>query len=104
MRFHYPNTGLGDPRNGEWAARNGCEPEATDTPLPEVDGDTTTSTIRRVYDCPEGADTEFYIVIGAGHSWPGSEFSKSIGAIVGPTTFDFVAAEIQWDFFKQFHR
>lgn len=88
----------------EWAKRNGCEPKPTDSNLPHTDGNPDLSVIRRVYDCPKGQDTEFYIVVGGGHSWPGSEFSKSIGAIVGPTSFDFMAAEVQWEFFKKFHR
>lgn len=97
--------GAGYPASlAEWAKRNGCAPKPTDTELPNTDGDATTSVIRRVYDCPRGADTEFYAVIGGGHSWPGSDFSKVIANVVGPTTFDFNATSTEWNFFKQFHR
>lgn len=78
-----------------WAERNGCEDEPTDT---EVG----TEVIHRVYDCPGGAAVEFYIVHGGGHSWPGSEFSRSIGGIVGHTTFDVNASEVLWKFFRRF--
>jgi polyhydroxybutyrate depolymerase len=77
-----------------WAERNGCDPSPTDT-------QTSTEIIHRVYDCPSGADVEFYIVVGGGHTWPGSEFSRAIEAVVGYTTFDIHASEVAWDFFRQ---
>jgi polyhydroxybutyrate depolymerase len=81
----------------EWAELNGCEDEFTDTEVtPEV--------IHRVYDCPADGAVEFYIVVGGGHSWPSSEFSESIGDIVGPTTFDIDATELAWEFFQRFSR
>jgi polyhydroxybutyrate depolymerase len=78
-----------------WAARNGCGPDPVDTKV-------TDAVIHRVYPCPAGADVEFYIIVGGGHSWPGSEFSRSIGNIVGPTTFDVNATELAWQFFQRF--
>ena len=80
-----------------FAERNGCDPEPTDTELTE-------EVLRRVYDCPEGADVEFLIVVGGGHSWPSSEFSRNIEAIVGPTTFDVDATRDSWQFLKRFHQ
>ncbi len=80
-----------------WAVRNGCQPDPTDTKV-------TDTVIHRVWSCPAGADVEFYIVEGGGHSWPGSEFSKSIGKIVGPTTFDINATDLIWQFFQRFAR
>jgi polyhydroxybutyrate depolymerase len=58
--------------------------------------------IRRSYDCPDGNELVFDIVEGGGHSWPSSEFSKSIGDIVGPTTFDIDASAELWDFVSRF--
>jgi polyhydroxybutyrate depolymerase len=81
-----------------WAERNGCDPQPVDEPL---EG-TTDRIVHRSYDCPDGADTEFYIVEGGGHSWPGSEFSRSIGDTVGHTTFDLDATALGWEFFQQF--
>jgi polyhydroxybutyrate depolymerase len=78
-----------------WATRNDCDPTPTDT-------QTSDEILHRVYDCPEGADLEFYIVLGGGHSWPGSQFSNAIAPIVGPTTFDIHASEVAWQFFERF--
>jgi polyhydroxybutyrate depolymerase len=58
--------------------------------------------IRRTYDCPDEAAVEFLIVEGGGHSWPSSEFSRSIERIVGPTTFDIDASREVWDFLSRF--
>lgn len=86
--------GPGYPANvAAWAKRNGCDEKATDS-------DVTANVILRTYSCPPGAAVEFYIVKGGGHSWPGSQFSKSIEKIVGPTTFDINASELAWEFFS----
>ena len=58
--------------------------------------------IQRVYECPADADVEFYIVVGGGHTWPGSAFSRAIEAVVGYTTFDIDASELAWEFIEQF--
>jgi polyhydroxybutyrate depolymerase len=79
----------------KWAARNGCDATPTDTSV-------TKEVIHRVYHCPAGQDVEFYIIIGGGHAWPGSQFSKSIANAVGYTTMDINATNLIWDFFKRF--
>lgn len=76
---------------------NGCEPDATDA-------EESDELIRRTYDCPDGADVEFVIVQGGGHTWPGSELSRSLAAIVGPTTTDIDATEANWKFFQRHQR
>lgn len=78
-----------------WAQRNGCEPDYTDTEV-------TDTVIHRVWTCPDDADVEFYIVMGGGHSWPGSDFSAAIESVVGPTTFDIDATQLAWDFVSRF--
>lgn len=89
--------GAGHPETvATWAERNGCDPEATDEEVSD-------EVIRRAYECPAGADVEFLIVKGGGHTWPGSEFSKALVDIVGPTTFDIDATEEIWAFFERFH-
>jgi len=89
--------GVGYPANvAAWAKSNGCDDEPTDANLTE-------SVIRRVYTCPAGADVEFDIILGGGHAWPGSEFSRSIANIVGPTTFEIDASVEAWKFFQRFH-
>jgi polyhydroxybutyrate depolymerase len=79
----------------EWAALNGCEDAFTDE-------DVTETVVLRTYDCPREAPVDFYIVEGGGHTWPSSEFSRSIESIAGPTTFDIDASELAWEFFRQF--
>ena len=79
-----------------FAERNDCDPEPTDTDLSEA-------VLHRVYDCPPGADVEFMIIDGGGHSWPSSEFSRNIEAVVGPTTFDVDATRDSWEFLQRFH-
>ncbi len=76
------------------AERNGCDPEPTDEPFSD-------EVIRRVYDCPAGADVEFWIIEGGGHSWPSSQFSVAIEGVVGPTTFDVDATRDGWDFMSR---
>ncbi|MGI8939433.1 MAG: alpha/beta hydrolase family esterase [Iamia sp.] len=78
----------------EWAELLECDPEPTDEDL-------TDELIERSWDCPDGSELTFIIVEGGGHSWPGSEFSKTIADIVGPTTFDIDATEAMWEMFQR---
>ncbi|GIU86937.1 MAG: hydrolase [Acidimicrobiia bacterium] len=78
-----------------WAERNGC---AAGEPAEEqVASDVT----RLAWDCPPGAEVVLYRVEGGGHSWPGSEFSRSIEAVIGPTTSSISANEEMWAFFEE---
>lgn len=79
-----------------WASHNGCAPEPTKE---RIGADVEHWT----FDCPDGNDVEFYIVVGGGHTWPGSAFSKQIAAIAGPTSDTVSANEVMWEFFQQ-HR
>ena len=79
----------------EWAVRNGCEDSFTDE---QVEDDVT----RRTYECPEGADVIFDIVVGGGHTWPGSEFNAQLGDLMGPTTLNLDASATMWAFFSRF--
>ncbi|HET6774968.1 MAG TPA: PHB depolymerase family esterase [Acidimicrobiales bacterium] len=80
-----------------WAALGGCDPDSAED---ERVGD---EVIRRTFDCPEDAPVEFLIVEGGGHSWPSSEFSRSIEGVVGHTTFEVDASAAVWAFVRQFH-
>ena len=75
-----------------WASRNGCPEQPSER---EVASDVTLVH----YECPRNADVDFYRIDGAGHTWPGSEFSKQIEAVIGKTTFSISANEIMWEFF-----
>ncbi|MGQ0830768.1 MAG: alpha/beta hydrolase family esterase [Microthrixaceae bacterium] len=91
-------TGKGYPANAAaWAARNGCAKDFTDT-------EPTATVIQRTWDCPAEAAVVFDILVGGGHSWPGSEFTKSIEAIVGPTDMSIDGTDRIWRFFQRFAR
>ncbi len=91
-----PNlNGKGYPANVKaWAAKDGCNPKATDTKV-------SAHVILRTYRCPPGAAVEFYIVLGGGHAWPGSKISAELSSITGPSTFEINATDIIWKFFQQ---
>jgi polyhydroxybutyrate depolymerase len=80
-----------------WAARNGCGASPTTAAVP---GDAVVNITKFTYDCPESAEVEFYSIENGGHAWPGSEFSRTIEAAVGYTTFAITATDLIWDFFR----
>ncbi len=94
----YDLDGKGYPANVRaWAERYGCDKAPTDTKVG-------TDVVRRTYACPGGTAVEFLVIVGGGHSWPGSEFSKGIEKIVGPTTFTIEANVEMWRFFQRYAR
>ena len=78
-----------------WAKNNGCSPKATDTRI-------SSQVIFRHYRCPANTAVEFYIIIGGGHAWPGSAFSRAISKYTGFTTFQINATDRIWAFFRRF--
>ena len=76
-----------------WARAEGCATAPEEEPVTE------SVTLIRYGACDGGSVVELYRVDGAGHTWPGSEFSANIENVVGPTTFDIDANEIMWAFF-----
>jgi polyhydroxybutyrate depolymerase len=78
-----------------WAQKDGCSPRATNTRI-------SSQVILRTYRCPAKTAVQFYIVIGGGHAWPGSAFSKSISNFTGFTTFQINATDRIWAFFQRF--
>ena len=78
-----------------WAVRDGCAPRPRDTPIhPHV--------VLRTYRCPAGVAVAFYIILGGGHAWPGSQFSQKIAGITGPTTFEVDGTATIWRFFQRY--
>jgi polyhydroxybutyrate depolymerase len=78
----------------KWATDEGC----ADKPAEEK----VSASVKLIrYDgCNGGSTVELYVVDGGGHAWPGSDFSKSIERVVGPTTFEIDANALMWAFFK----
>jgi polyhydroxybutyrate depolymerase len=79
-----------------WAQRNGCEGSPAATSVP---GDDVVQITKFTYPCPKGAEVQFYRITDGGHAWPGSEFSRSIAAAIGYTTFAINASDLIYDFF-----
>jgi polyhydroxybutyrate depolymerase len=80
-----------------WAEANGCG-EPTDEQVSDA-------IVHRVWDCPDGAGTEMWIVLGGGHTWPGSDaLTGPISQIVGSTTEEIDASELSWEFFTRQRR
>jgi polyhydroxybutyrate depolymerase len=50
---------------------------------------------------PAGAEVVLLVVKGGGHTWPGH---PSRERLLGPTTRDFDANEVMWQFFAAHHR
>jgi polyhydroxybutyrate depolymerase len=79
-----------------WAAKDGCGTTATNRKL-------SAHVIHRSYPCPAGVAVEFDIVLGGGHTWPGSAFDNEIRKFVGRTTMEINATTAIWAFFQRFH-
>jgi polyhydroxybutyrate depolymerase len=77
-----------------WAKRNGCGPKPSEK---SIASDVTLV----AFDCPRRGETELYRVEGGGHTWPGSEFSKTTERLTGVTTFSINADEVMWEFFRR---
>jgi polyhydroxybutyrate depolymerase len=78
-----------------WAAGNGCAEEPSETDL-------TPTVIERSWDCPAGAAVIFEILVGSGHSWPGSELLQRVEQVVGPTDMSVDGTDMIWRFFQRF--
>jgi polyhydroxybutyrate depolymerase len=53
-----------------WAGLSGCSTNPAVTELPDTEDDGTTVTLEEYRSCSGGADLDFYIVNGGGHTWP----------------------------------
>lgn len=78
---------------GEWAARNGCDPEPEAMPAA---GDA--SGIHYI-NCDQDADVILYTIDGGGHTWPGGGLPEN--SALGHTSQDINASETLWAFFAQ---
>jgi polyhydroxybutyrate depolymerase len=80
-----------------WAERNGCFGDKIETTPAEE------ARLLR-YDCPPGAEVDFYVVEGAGHTWAGSPTHAAAEAVLGPTNMNLDASRTIWEFFQQHAR
>lgn len=77
-----------------WAKRNGCKKTPTEKRVADD------VKLVRYSGCDANATVELYEIIGGGHTWPGSEFSRAIESTVGHVTFSIDADQVMWDFFQ----
>jgi polyhydroxybutyrate depolymerase len=86
-----------------WSQRSQCneaEDAVTIEDLPDTDTEDR-STVRRIglTDCADGAQVQFYGVIGGGHTWPGHPITVEIE--LGATNLDIDATQIIMDWLVQ---
>lgn len=79
-----------------WVGKNGCMIPRTDKQLPDVSQDQMSSRMQ-TWDCAEGR-VGIVHVTGGGHTWPGGQ-QYLPAAFVGPTTMDFSAAQMAFQWF-----
>lgn len=85
----------------EWAARDGCGDTPSVSVLDDADAaDDTTASVEEYPGCAGGAAVRLVKIEAGGHTWPGG-FQYLPVATVGPTTRDFRAHELMWDFFRE---
>jgi polyhydroxybutyrate depolymerase len=84
-----------------WVRRNGCEPNAVTTELPDRDPEDKTRVVLHRY--PGPVETLHYEVVGGGHTWPGGT-ERAPAFIVGRTSRDVSASELIWEFFSRHRR
>lgn len=97
------------PRRGEliptadtlakYVQRNGNPGEPAVTTIDNDPHDGTTVEIRAYPPGPEGAKTEFYLVKGGGHAWPGRPLYLPERTI-GRASREISATDVIWSFFK----
>ncbi len=83
----------------KYVARNGNAGQPAMETLDADPEDGTTVEIARYPDGAGGAKTEFYLVKGGGHCWPGRPRYLP-EAQIGKASQDFSATDVIWEFFK----
>ncbi len=87
-----------------WTTANGCTAAATLTTLPDTANDGTVVTVHKFNNCSSGQAVVYYIIDGAGHSWPGgaSAGSAMFEQINGGKSNNVIANDELWAFFRQY--
>ncbi|MGM0558911.1 MAG: alpha/beta hydrolase family esterase [Myxococcota bacterium] len=82
-----------------WAQKNGCDPEPNIRRLEPVDPDDPTRVeLWEFRNCEGGAQIDYYIVEGMGHTWPPLE--ARFPRLSGPTSPNINATGVIWRFFQ----
>lgn len=81
-----------------WINFNGCSPDPTVTPVPDINTLDGCTAEHYVYGgAANGTTVELFKVEGGGHTWPGTIFSY-----IGVTNEDFSACAEIWKFFSRY--
>ena len=80
-----------------WIQRNGCNPTAVVTPVPDINTADGCTAERSVWSGGRnGSVVEHYRIIGGGHTWPGATFN------IGVTNQDISASREAWRFLRRY--
>jgi len=84
----------------QWAAHNGCPAD------PRQSAIGSDVALFAWTGCRDGADVDFYVIAGGGHSWPGapSAIARVADLFFGHTTETISASQIMWAFFAHRRR
>jgi polyhydroxybutyrate depolymerase len=81
-----------------WRDLDHCAAKPTTATLPDRVEDGTHVRLQTATRCAPHASVALYTVVNGGHTWPGGEQYLPV-AIVGPTSRQFDAGQLIWDFF-----
>jgi polyhydroxybutyrate depolymerase len=76
-----------------WDGIDGCTGSIVDTNLPTTVNDGTSVISHQI----PGCNAILYEIVGGGHDWPGAEVTSST-ALLGKTSGNLDATEVQWEF------
>jgi polyhydroxybutyrate depolymerase len=81
--------------------RNGNADDPTKSTLDKVPNDKFSVEIAKYPDGPGGVKTQYYLVHGGGHNWPGpAARPRNVKVTESKVSPDFSASDVIWEFFK----
>jgi polyhydroxybutyrate depolymerase len=84
-----------------WAQANGCVDAAPQEQMLAPKSASGLPVRRETWGpCKAGTDVVVYTVEGGGHTWPGAPAPRAMARVVGPTSQDFDATRVIWEFFE----
>ena len=85
-----------------WLNNNKCNLTAQRTSIPDISSLDNTTIVKDEYGgCSNNASVVLYTVKNGGHTYPGSRQYAPV-RIIGQTSQDMKAADVSWDFLKQY--
>jgi polyhydroxybutyrate depolymerase len=84
-----------------YVKRNGNPGEPARSTLDKDPQDNFSVEIAKYPDGPGGVKTQYYLVRGGGHNWPGqAALPKNVNVVESKVSPDFSATDVIWEFFK----